>query len=103
MPSDWTNAIERARDNAPFLARSLDRLPDLAELLAAGDAEAAFDYCARAGEGADVGVALRRERLALALTLAIGDLAGAFTLDEGLRPHLLRHAKQVKKAYDRGT
>ena len=28
---------------------------------------------------------------------------GAFTLDEGLRPHLLRHAKQVKKAYDRGT
>ena len=82
MPSDWTNAIERARDNAPFLARSLDRLPDLAELLAAGDAEAAFDYCARAGEGADVGVALRRERLALALTLAIGDLAGAFTLDE---------------------
>ena len=82
MPGDWTNAIERARDNAPFLARSLDRLPDLAELLAAGDAEAAFDYCARAGDGAEVGVALRRERLALALTLAIGDLAGAFTLDE---------------------
>ena len=42
MPSEWTNAIERARDNAPFLARSLDRLPDLAGLLAAGDADSLF-------------------------------------------------------------
>ena len=79
---DWTGAIARARENAPFLARSLDRLPDLADLLASGDADAAFEYCATAGEGVETGVALRRERLALALTLAIGDLAGACSLDD---------------------
>jgi len=82
MAGEWTDAIERARANAPFLARSLDRLPDLAALLAAGDAEAALAYCAAAGDGAAPDVAMRRERLALALTLAIGDLAGAFTLDQ---------------------
>ncbi|WP_370178411.1 bifunctional [glutamine synthetase] adenylyltransferase/[glutamine synthetase]-adenylyl-L-tyrosine phosphorylase [Alteriqipengyuania sp.] len=82
MAGDWHNAMVRARENAPFLARGLDRLPELAELLAAGDAEAAFAYCAAAGEGAGPAVAMRRERLALALTLAIGDLADVFTLDE---------------------
>ena len=82
MAGDWHNAMVRARENAPFLARGLDRLPELAQLLAAGDAEAAFAYCASAGDGAGPAVAMRRERLALALTLAIGDLAGAFTLDE---------------------
>lgn len=79
---DWKGAIARARDNAPFLARSLDRLPDLAEMLAAGNVDGAFEYCAHAGEDAEIGVALRRERLALALTLAIGDLAGALSLDD---------------------
>ena len=82
MADDWLNAIDRARENAPFLARSLDRLPQLAHMLAAGDAEAAFALCDRAGDGASPAVAMRRERLALALTLAIGDLAGALTLDE---------------------
>lgn len=79
---DWYGAIERARENAPFLARTLDRIPDLAELLAVGDAQGAFAYCEQAGGVADTGVALRRQRLALALTLAIGDLANAFSLDE---------------------
>ena len=79
---DWPGAIARARTNAPFLARTLDRLPELADLLRAGDVDAAFDYCAKAGAGAERGVALRRERLALALTLAIADLAGAYSLDD---------------------
>lgn len=78
---DWTGAIARAQAHAPFLARLLDRQGDLAALLAAGDGEAALAFAARAGEGAsEVGSALRRERQALALTLAIGDLAGAFPL-----------------------
>jgi glutamate-ammonia-ligase adenylyltransferase len=78
---DWADALARARANAPFLAGALDRLPDYADLLAAGEIEAALAAARRAGEGAgDVGVALRRERLALALTLAIGDLAGALPL-----------------------
>jgi len=82
MAGEWQSAIDRAQRNAPFLARSLERLPELAALLAAGDLDAAFDYCAHAGDGAEIGVALRRERLALALTLAIGDLAGVLSLDE---------------------
>jgi len=82
MTADWTGALERAQTHAPFLARAIDRLPDLVALLAAGEGEAALVAARAAGEGTDdVGVALRRERLALSLALAIGDLAGAFPLD----------------------
>ena len=78
---DWDNAIVRARAYAPFLANALDRQPALAELLAAGDGEAALAWARSAGQGVDdVGVALRRERLAIALAVAVGDLAGAFPL-----------------------
>jgi glutamate-ammonia-ligase adenylyltransferase len=78
--SAWTDALERARRYAPFLGRSLDRLPELAELLAGGEGEAALDWARVRGEHEDTGIALRRERLALASALAIGDLAGAFDL-----------------------
>jgi [glutamine synthetase] adenylyltransferase / [glutamine synthetase]-adenylyl-L-tyrosine phosphorylase len=78
---DWPGAIGRAHRHAPFLSQTLNRLPELAELLAAGQADAAMAWAKAAGHGVDeAGVALRRERLALALTLAIGDLAGAFPL-----------------------
>ncbi len=81
MSADWIGAIARARCHAPFLARGLDRLPALAASLAAGDGAAALDMAKSAGVDADnAGTALRRERLALAITLAIGDLAGAFPL-----------------------
>jgi glutamate-ammonia-ligase adenylyltransferase len=81
MNADWTGALERAHRHSPFLARGLDRLPALAELLAAGSAEAALDWARQAGQGAaTVGSALRRERLALAVALGVGDLAGAFPL-----------------------
>lgn len=81
MSGDWTAAIGRARNHAPFLARALDRQPELAALLAAGDGEGALEMAKAAGDGIeDTGVALRRERLALATALAIGDLAGAFPL-----------------------
>jgi glutamate-ammonia-ligase adenylyltransferase len=81
MTGDWPSAIERARNHAPFLRLALDRQPALAALLSAGGGEAAVAAARSAGEGAeDLGVALRRERLALALALAIGDLAGAFPL-----------------------
>ena len=79
--ADWDGALVRARTHAPFLAHGLDRLPELADLLAAGRAEDALDYARQAGrEDADPAVAMRRERLALAVALAIGDLAGAFPL-----------------------
>lgn len=79
--ADWTGAIERARRHAPFLANAMDRLPDLTTMLAAGESEAALQRAKSAGRDIeDVGVALRRERLALSLVLAIGDLAGEFPL-----------------------
>ena len=78
---DWTSAIDRARAHAPFLAHAMDRRPDLVDMLAGGDGDGALAMAKRAGESIDdCGVALRRERLALALVLAIGDLAGAFPL-----------------------
>jgi len=77
---DWDDALHRARAHAPFLARALERLPELADLLAEGEGEAALAWARTQGEDADVEVALRRERLALAAALAVGDLAGAFPL-----------------------
>ncbi|AKH43154.1 glutamate-ammonia-ligase adenylyltransferase [Altererythrobacter atlanticus] len=82
MSADWQGAIERAQAHAPFLALALQRRPELAEMLARGEGEAALAASRHAGDDAEsVDVALRRERLSLALTLAIGDLAGAFPLE----------------------
>lgn len=81
MASEWRDALARARAEAPFLARALDRQPDLAGLLEAGYGDAALEWAGKAGDAAPTaGVALRRERLAYAAALAIGDLAGAFPL-----------------------
>ncbi|MBA4051964.1 MAG: glutamine-synthetase adenylyltransferase, partial [Erythrobacter sp.] len=77
---DWHSALTRARTHAPFLARALDRQPELAALLAAGDGGGALALARWYGENPDTEVALRRERLALAAALAVGDLAGAFPL-----------------------
>ena len=79
--ADWTGALARADEFAPFLSRAMARLPELVALLAAGEGEMALAFARDAGADApDVGTALRREKLALALALAIGDLAGAFPL-----------------------
>ncbi|MCX7284127.1 MAG: bifunctional [glutamine synthetase] adenylyltransferase/[glutamine synthetase]-adenylyl-L-tyrosine phosphorylase [Novosphingobium sp.] len=79
--SDFAHALLRARTHAPFLARALHRLPDLEAMLASGDVEQALARARAAGDGIDdTAIALRKERLALALVVAIGDLAGAFPL-----------------------
>lgn len=81
MNINWTGAIERARAHAPFLAHGLDKLPDLEALLAAGDGAGALAWAKAAGAGRpDVACALRCEKLALAVALAVGDLAGFFPL-----------------------
>ena len=81
MTADWPAALARARANAPFLAMAAERRPELAELMLAGEGEQALAAARASGEGiGDVGTALRRERLGVALVLAIGDLAGAFPL-----------------------
>ncbi|UYH54660.1 bifunctional [glutamate--ammonia ligase]-adenylyl-L-tyrosine phosphorylase/[glutamate--ammonia-ligase] adenylyltransferase [Qipengyuania sp. SS22] len=84
MDADWTSALHRARDHAPFLARALERRPDLAKMLAEGAGEEALLVAKQVAE-TDVATALRRERLGLALVLAVGDLAGAFDLDKVMR------------------
>lgn len=80
LTPDWESALHRARSHAPFLARALDRQPDLAALLAEGDGEGALAWARAQGDNPDAEIALRRERLALAAALAVGDLAGAFPL-----------------------
>ncbi|OBX18102.1 glutamine-synthetase adenylyltransferase [Erythrobacter sp. QSSC1-22B] len=86
MDGSWKSALQRAKEHSPFLARSLERLPHFEALLAAGDGETALLEAKQAGRGIeDAGLALRRERLALALVLAIGDLAGAFPLEKIMR------------------
>ncbi|WP_114521312.1 bifunctional [glutamate--ammonia ligase]-adenylyl-L-tyrosine phosphorylase/[glutamate--ammonia-ligase] adenylyltransferase [Altererythrobacter sp. ZODW24] len=81
MKTGWQNALERARAHSPFLCDALAKQADLTALLEAGDGGGAMAFARQAGAGtSDVGVALRREKLALATTLAIGDLAGAFDL-----------------------
>ena len=77
----FSNAIGRARSHAPFLTGALDALPELGETLAAGRLAEALAMARVAGDDApDLGAGLRRERQALALALAIGDLAGALPL-----------------------
>jgi len=80
LPKEFTAALARARGHAPFLARALDRQPDLAALLAQGDGDAALRWASEQGRHDDVAIGLRRHRLALATALAVGDLAGAFGL-----------------------
>jgi glutamate-ammonia-ligase adenylyltransferase len=79
--ADFASAIARAREHAPFLASALERLPELAAVLEGGDIEAALAHARSAGSDVpELATALRRERLALALALGIGDLAGALPL-----------------------
>lgn len=86
MASEWTDALQRARRHSPFLARGLDRLPAIAELLGQGAGNEALELAKAAGfDEADAGTALRREKRALATVLAIGDLAGAFDLEKIMR------------------
>ncbi|KPF90485.1 glutamate-ammonia-ligase adenylyltransferase [Novosphingobium sp. AAP83] len=80
--TDFDNALARAHAHAPFLSMALGRLPHLEALLGAGEVEQALALAKSAGHGIDdTAIALRRERLALALVLAIGDLAHAFPLN----------------------
>ena len=77
------DALRRARENAPFLAMAMQNQPGLTDLLEAENLEAALEFGRSAGEGAaNVRQKLRREKRALALTLAVGDLAGRLSLTD---------------------
>ncbi|WP_347302284.1 glutamine-synthetase adenylyltransferase [Croceibacterium sp. TMG7-5b_MA50] len=79
MEHAWTDALARARRHSPFLARALERQPALAALLAEGRGTEALAQ-AKTIVAPDLATELRRQRLALATVLAVGDLAGAFPL-----------------------
>ena len=83
---DWTAALARMRGHSPFLARQMDRFPEVVDLLAAGDVEAALK-AAHGVSDADEGIArsLRRRKGALSLVTAAADLSGAWDLDRVTR------------------
>ena len=114
MAQAWKSAIDRARQHSPFLALGLNRMPELGEILAAGNGAEALAWAKAAGRGdSDTGVALRRERLAMAIALGIGDLAGEFpltlvmqelsaladrALDRAISEAILRHTPDAEPA-----
>ncbi|GAA0468341.1 bifunctional [glutamine synthetase] adenylyltransferase/[glutamine synthetase]-adenylyl-L-tyrosine phosphorylase [Parasphingorhabdus litoris] len=82
-PTSLKDAIMRAQDHAPYLCQAMEVQPELTALLASEDLDAAFEFVDQAGADADsVRQKLRREKRALALTLAIGDLAGRLSLTD---------------------
>ncbi len=85
LPATYSlsDTLVRAKENAPYLKMLLEVQPELADLLGSEKLDAAFEYCAQAGAKADnVRQKLRQEKRALALTLAIGDLAGQLSLTD---------------------
>jgi glutamate-ammonia-ligase adenylyltransferase len=80
LTPDWSNAIERARAFSPFF-RALWTVCRILPPCWMRAMERALWPRGAGREGApDVSAALRRRRLATALALGIGDLAGAFPL-----------------------
>lgn len=84
--ADWTAAMARMRGHSPFLARQMDRFPEVVDLLEGGDVEAALKAAQNVSD-ADEGIArsLRRRKGALSLVTAAADLSGAWDLDRVTR------------------
>ena len=86
MTSDPTsehrrNAISRAERYSPFLREVLRSLPDVGATFERDGAQAAVDL-ALAFTDDELEVELRRQRLGLALAVALGDLAGELPLEQ---------------------
>ena len=80
------DALARARAHSPYLNLQLRRFPEIAEALASGALEPAITLARQEGQGdRPLPSLLRRERNALAAALAIGDLAGALSLERLMR------------------
>ena len=77
-------ALERAELHSPFLRETARAFPDIADSFAAEGAEHAISL-SLAIPGEDVGGELRRQRTALALAVALGDLAGELDLESVTR------------------
>jgi glutamate-ammonia-ligase adenylyltransferase len=75
-------ALDRAAAFSPFLRSLIERHEDLADLLSTGAVAEALASCGAGLEDAPVARRLRLERARTALVLAVGDLAGALTLEQ---------------------
>ncbi len=76
-----TGAIERASAHAPFLREAINALPGLTKTFLEQGAATAISAAISGADG-DGGVLLRRRRRALALAVALGDLAGELSLEQ---------------------
>ncbi|HXH00391.1 MAG TPA: bifunctional [glutamine synthetase] adenylyltransferase/[glutamine synthetase]-adenylyl-L-tyrosine phosphorylase [Sphingomicrobium sp.] len=86
-------AIERANQNSPFLRAAIQHWPQIVRSFTELGAGAAIALALRQ-EGENVASRLRRRRHALALAVALGDLAGELSLEE-VTAHLSRFADQA--------
>ena len=76
-----SGAVERAERHSQFLRESIAARPDIVEAFLANGAQVAADQALQSGaETADA--ELRRRRQALALAVALGDLAGELGLEQ---------------------
>jgi glutamate-ammonia-ligase adenylyltransferase len=75
-----TSALQRAERFSPFLREAIRALPGIAETFVERGAAPAADL-ALAARADDIDVELRRQRLGLALAVALGDLAGELSLE----------------------
>ena len=85
--TDRVTALQRARDHAPFLRGAIEAHAELVARFLDDGAEAAIADAFLVASTADTAVRLRRQRTALALAVALGDLAGELSL-EALTGHL---------------
>src|SRR5437763_3782908 len=82
--SDRTIALRRAREHSPFLRDSISARSDIADTFLKLGASAAANLPLQA-TGDDLCASLRRQRQALALAVALGDLSGEFALEQVTR------------------
>src|SRR5437763_10636983 len=82
--SDRTIALRRAREHSPFLRDSISARSDIADTFLKLGASAAANLALQS-TGDDLAGSLRRQRQALALAVALGDLSGEFALEQVTR------------------
>ncbi|MET0363679.1 MAG: bifunctional [glutamine synthetase] adenylyltransferase/[glutamine synthetase]-adenylyl-L-tyrosine phosphorylase [Sphingobium sp.] len=82
VSGEWASALNRAAAHSDYLARQLEVFPDIAALLGRGEVDAAWDAALHVSD-ADMPVAkaLRLDKRARGLVIAIADLAGAWPLE----------------------
>ena len=74
------DAVARAEAHSPFLREAMRARPDLLARFTAGGSKAALERALQSTDP-DLATELRRQRLGLALAVALGDLSGELPLE----------------------